>query len=191
MDKHASEGGGGEEEREDRWERVGGGMVHLMQNSRGCPPHYMSRKKSALYWCKKFPDCVWKNKQQQHSNREITLELSINAVMHLPISLFPCEPKLKPHPELPLLRPPPTLTPPLGQPTFTPQPWLPLLCPPPTLTPPLGQSTLTPQPWLPLLCPPPTLTPPLGQSTLTPHLFGRAGSFRCGAAKVINIIWNQ
>ena len=50
MDKHASEGGGGAgEEREDRGEGVGGGMIHLMQNSRGCPPHYMSRKKSALY----------------------------------------------------------------------------------------------------------------------------------------------
>ena len=32
-----------------RGEGVGGGMVYLMQNSRGCPPHYMSRKKSALY----------------------------------------------------------------------------------------------------------------------------------------------
>ena len=36
-------GGGG------RGEGVGDGMVYLMQNSRGCPPHYMSRKKSALY----------------------------------------------------------------------------------------------------------------------------------------------
>ena len=44
--------GGGVEgagERGGRGEGVGGGMVYLMQNSRGCPPHYMSRKKSALY----------------------------------------------------------------------------------------------------------------------------------------------
>ena len=27
----------------------GGGIVDLIQNSRGCPPHYRSRKKSALY----------------------------------------------------------------------------------------------------------------------------------------------
>ena len=41
--------GGGAGGRGGRGEGVGGGMVYLMQNSRGCPPHYMSRKKSALY----------------------------------------------------------------------------------------------------------------------------------------------
>ena len=40
---------GGAGGRGGRGEGVGGGMVYLMQNSRGCPPHYMSRKKSALY----------------------------------------------------------------------------------------------------------------------------------------------
>ena len=42
-------GWGGAGGRGGRGEGVGGGMVYLMQNSRGCPPHYMSRKKSALY----------------------------------------------------------------------------------------------------------------------------------------------
>ena len=42
-------GWGGAGGRGGRGEGVGGGMVHLMQNSRGCPPHYMNRKKSALY----------------------------------------------------------------------------------------------------------------------------------------------
>ena len=42
-------GVGGAGGRGGRGEGVGGGMVYLMQNSRGCPPHYMSRKKSALY----------------------------------------------------------------------------------------------------------------------------------------------
>ena len=42
-------GVGGAVGRGGRGEGVGGGMVYLMQNSRGCPPHYMSRKKSALY----------------------------------------------------------------------------------------------------------------------------------------------
>ena len=40
---------GGAGGRGGRGEGVGGGMVYLMQNSRGCPPHYMSKKKSALY----------------------------------------------------------------------------------------------------------------------------------------------
>ena len=40
---------GGAGGRGGRGEGVGGGMVYLTQNSRGCPPHYMSRKKSALY----------------------------------------------------------------------------------------------------------------------------------------------
>ena len=42
-------GWGGAGGRGGRGEGVGGGMVYLMQNSRGCPPHYMSRKKAALY----------------------------------------------------------------------------------------------------------------------------------------------
>ena len=39
-------GGGG---RRGRGAGDGGGIVDLIQNSRGCPPHYRSRKKSALY----------------------------------------------------------------------------------------------------------------------------------------------
>ena len=37
------------EERRGRGGGDGGGIVHLIQNSRGCPPHSKSRKKSALY----------------------------------------------------------------------------------------------------------------------------------------------
>ena len=46
----ASEGKEGEgEERGGREGGDGGGMVYRMQNSRGWPSHYGSRKKSALY----------------------------------------------------------------------------------------------------------------------------------------------
>ena len=43
------------EERRGRGGGDGGGIVHLIQNSRGCPPNSKSRKKSALYWGKKTP----------------------------------------------------------------------------------------------------------------------------------------
>ena len=46
MDGQASEEG---EERGGRGGGVDGGMVYLIQNSRGFPSHYGSRKKSALY----------------------------------------------------------------------------------------------------------------------------------------------
>ena len=52
MDGQASKGWEG---RGGRGGGVGGGMVYLIQNSRGWPSHYGSRKKSALYWCKKNP----------------------------------------------------------------------------------------------------------------------------------------
>ena len=47
MDRQSSEGEGGG--RRGRGAGDGGGIVDLIQNSRGCPPHYKSRKKSALY----------------------------------------------------------------------------------------------------------------------------------------------
>ena len=58
MDRQSSEGGGGEGEegeqgrgggRRGRGAGDGGGIVDLIQNSKSCPPHYRSRKKSALY----------------------------------------------------------------------------------------------------------------------------------------------
>ena len=42
-------GRGGGEERRGRGAGVGGGIVDLIQNSRGCPPLHRSRKKSAMY----------------------------------------------------------------------------------------------------------------------------------------------
>ena len=65
MDGQVKRGGG---ERGGRGGSVGGRMVHLIQNPRGC--HQIKRAGKCLHCLnvKKFLGCVWKNQQRQHDD---------------------------------------------------------------------------------------------------------------------------